>query len=127
VGPATGPELKWLRRLRDPAQRGRLERHHGPNTGWALEAWIGTWLSPAFAGWSLDAELPSVRCPVLAIHGDADEYGSTAHAARIAAGVGGPAETLIVAGGGHFPHRERPTQTAAPQPRPLPWAATTMR
>jgi pimeloyl-ACP methyl ester carboxylesterase len=69
-------------------------------------------LPPAFAGWSLDAELPSVRCPVLAIHGDTDEYGSTAHAARIAAGVGGPAETLIVAGGGHFPHRERPTQTA---------------
>ncbi|MFN8721546.1 MAG: alpha/beta fold hydrolase [Rhodospirillales bacterium] len=98
--------------FRDPAQRARLERHHGRNTGWALDAWIGTWLSPAFAGWTLDADLVRVRCPVLAIHGDADEYGSTAHAARIAAGVPGPAGTLVVAGGGHFPHRERPAETA---------------
>lgn len=75
-----------------------------------LDAWTETWLSPAFADWSLDAALAAVRCPVLAIHGDSDEYGSTAHPQRIAALAGAPVRTLIVAGAGHVPHREQPQQ-----------------
>ena len=30
----------------------RLRRCHGEKTRWVLDAWIDTWLSPAFAGWS---------------------------------------------------------------------------
>ena len=50
-----------------------------PSVRWVLDAWTGTWLHPEFASWSLDATLPQVRCPTLAIHGLHDEYGSLIH------------------------------------------------
>ncbi|MBJ7329214.1 MAG: alpha/beta hydrolase [Solirubrobacteraceae bacterium] len=90
-----------------PGGLARLERYHGDKARWVLDAWTETWLSAAFADWSLDAVLPEVRCPVLALHGELDEYGSTAHPERIAALAGGPASAEILAGAHHVPHRER--------------------
>lgn len=91
----------------DPAQVERLRKYHGDKAEWVLRAWIDTWLAPDFADWNLDAELARVTCPLLAIHGERDEYGSVRHPERIAAGVAGPATLRIVQGCGHVPHRER--------------------
>lgn len=88
-----------------PESFARLEKYHAAKTRWVLDAWTNTWLSPAFADWNLDNALAVLTCPVLAIHGGADEYGGTAHAERIA-GVSG--EVLILPAAGHFPHREEP-------------------
>jgi hypothetical protein len=33
-----------------PGQVERLERYHGAKARWVLDAWIGTWLDPVFAG-----------------------------------------------------------------------------
>ncbi len=93
--------------FRQPGQLGKLERLHGDKARWVLDAWTEVWLSPAFADWSLDASLGSVRCPVLAVHGDRDEFGSVAFPRRIAAGVAGPSQVEILTGCGHVPHRER--------------------
>ena len=92
----------------DPAQVERLARYHGGKAAWALDAWLGRWLDPAFAAWSLAAALPRVTCPVLVIHGDQDEYGSAAHPRRIAEGVAGPARLEMLPRGGHIPYREQP-------------------
>ena len=92
-----------------PGQLERLARYHGAKARWVLDAWIETWLSPAFAGWSLDDELRAVLCPTLALHGDRDEYGSVEHPARIARLVQGPSRAVILEGCGHVPHRERPS------------------
>lgn len=89
-----------------PGQLERLGRYHGDKAAWVLEAWTGTWLSAGFHGWTLDAALRGVRCPLLAIHGDRDEYGSVQHPQRIAALVAGPAQTAIIPDCGHVPHRE---------------------
>lgn len=91
------------REFEDPANMDRLAKYHGDKARWVADAWIGTWLSPAFADWTLDDALGRVRCPVLAIHGDQDEYGSQAHAHRIAGSRG---VVRILAGTGHVPHRE---------------------
>lgn len=91
----------------DPAQVERLGKYHGGKTRWVLNAWIDTWLSPAFANWSLDAVLPRVRCPVLAIHGADDEYGSPLHPERIGRLAGGPARVEVMTDTRHMPHRER--------------------
>lgn len=91
----------------DPAQVERLGRYHGAKARWVLDAWIDTWLSPDFADWSLDAVLPQVECPVLAIHGDDDEYGSPRHPERIARLAGGPVRVAVMADTRHVPHRER--------------------
>jgi pimeloyl-ACP methyl ester carboxylesterase len=99
--------------FRDPAQFARLARYHGDKTQWVLDAWIETWLSPEFADWSLDAVLPRVSCPTLAIHGSLDEYGTQVHPERIAASVSGPGRAAIMDGVRHVPHREQEAQVAA--------------
>lgn len=91
-----------------PAQLEKLAKYHGSKARWVLEAWTETWLDPNFAHWNLDANLDQVQCPVLAIHGDQDEYGSIAFPHRIANGVSGYAESLILEGVGHAPHRDAP-------------------
>ena len=92
----------------DTAQVDRLARYHGDKAPWVLDAWIGSWLSPAFAPWSLDAVLPQVRCPVLALHGAEDEYGSPRHPEQIGRLVSGPARVEVMPATRHVPHRERP-------------------
>lgn len=93
-----------------PEQLNKLIKWHGDKAQWVLDAWTETWLSPAFASWSLDPYLGRVRCPVLAIHGDLDEYGSLEFPARIVRGVGGPSQMAILEGCGHVPHREQQEQ-----------------
>lgn len=93
--------------FKDPEQMKRLARYHGDKAPWVLSAWITTWLSPDLAQWSLNPVLAKVQCPVLAIHGANDEYGSTRHPETIAAGVAGPSRVEIVPDTQHVPHREK--------------------
>ncbi|VWB21034.1 alpha/beta hydrolase [Burkholderia pseudomultivorans] len=90
-----------------PGQLERLARYHGDKAEWVLHAWVDTWLSAPFRDWSLDDDLPRVRCATLAIHGAHDEYGSDVHPKRIAARVAGPSSFLMLDACGHLPHRER--------------------
>lgn len=94
--------------FRDEAQFRRLGKHHGGKARWVLDAWTESWLHPEFASWSLAAVLPRVSCPVLAIHGSDDEYGSRCHPEMIGRLCAGPARVEVVADTGHVPHRERP-------------------
>lgn len=91
----------------EAGQMGRLEKYHGDKAQWVLDAWVNTWLSPAFAQWCLDDALLAVRCPVLAIHGMEDEYGSTAQPERIVTLAGAPARLALLPRCGHVPHREQ--------------------
>ncbi len=93
--------------FRDPAQFERLAKYHGDKAAWVLKAWVETWLSRDFDDWSLTGVLPRVRCPVLAIHGDRDDYGSAVHPELIRRYGGGPTRIELMPGVGHFPHRER--------------------
>ena len=96
--------------FKNPEQVAKVARYHGTKARWVLDAWIENWLSPGFATWSIIPTLPSLRCPVLAIHGDADEYGSVRHANLIAEGcTSGGATACILSGYGHLPHRENPS------------------
>ncbi len=81
----------------------KLMAYHGDKAQWVVDAWTETWLSAGFADWNLDAALMQVRCPVLAIHGELDEYGSDAHPRRIAEGRG---RMELLPSIGHLPHRE---------------------
>jgi pimeloyl-ACP methyl ester carboxylesterase len=94
----------------DPEQVERLARYHGEKTRWVLDAWIGNWLDPGFASWSLADVRPQVTCPVLAIHGAHDEYGSTRHPELIGRLCKGPVQVEVLPGVGHVPQRERPEQ-----------------
>lgn len=95
-----------------PGQVERLARYHDDKACWVLRAWIDRWLDPAFADWSLDAELPQLLCPILVLHGSRDEYGSIQHPERIAA-LSGSHSTAHIGDWGHVPHREAPDEILA--------------
>ena len=92
----------------DESQLQRLARYHGDKARWVLDAWTESWLHPGFAAWSLKSVLPQVRCPVLAIHGMHDEYGTSVHPETIGELSAGPAQVAILPDTFHVPHRERP-------------------
>jgi len=91
----------------DPNQFKKLAKWHGEKARWVLDAWTEIWLAPEFSSWSLDQHLGEVRCPVMAIHGDLDKYGSVEFPRRITSKVSGPSELAIINQCGHVPHREQ--------------------
>lgn len=96
-----------------PGQLDRLARYHGDKAAWVLSAWVDTWFSKAFASYDLQAAFAALSCPVLAIHGENDEFGSLIHPENIVRWTKGGAQKEIIAGGGHVPHKESPEQIAA--------------
>lgn len=100
--------LKGIREARarfaSPDGLSRLARYHGDKARWVVDAWTETWLDPARRSWTLDHALARLRCPVLAIHGEVDEYGSAEQPRRIASVTGGRLE--LQSGIGHVPHRD---------------------
>lgn len=97
----------------EPARFKRLQRYHGEKARWVLRAWVDTWLSEPFEQWCLNELLPQVRCPLLVLHGDHDEYGSRHHPERINALAAGPATLRVLENCGHVPHREHPETVLA--------------
>lgn len=96
------------KQFEDASRFERLRKYHGDKAKWVLDAWTETWLSAEFASWSLAGVLPRVSCPVLALHGELDEYGSRQHPEMIGRLCGGPARVEILPDTHHVPHREKP-------------------
>lgn len=84
----------------------RLAKYHGNKTDDLFRAWSGIWLSDAFASWNMLDELPSIRCPLLVIQGENDEYGTQDQVDRIVSRSAGPATPLLLPECGHIPHLE---------------------
>ena len=87
--------------------RARLARHHDDVDG-AFRGWNDVWLQPDFRAWTIEEYLPRIMCPVLAIQGEDDEYGTMEQVDRIARALPG-AKMLELAQCGHSPHRDRAT------------------
>jgi len=98
--------------------RSKLARHHD-DVDSAFWGWNDIWLDPAFRAWTIEALLPQITCPVLAIQGVDDEYGTMAQIDGIAAAVP-QARLLKLAGCGHSPHRDRAETVIAAARETLP-------
>lgn len=92
--------------------RQRLARYHADPDG-AFRGWNDIWLHPDFRRWNIEEVLAGVRCPVLAIQGADDEYGTLAQVDAIERGVRGPFERLVLANCRHSPHRDQEAATLA--------------
>jgi pimeloyl-ACP methyl ester carboxylesterase len=84
----------------------RLGRYHD-DVDSAFRGWNDIWLDPAFERWNIEAELATIACPVLAVQGLDDEYGTLEQIRGIARRVPGT-QLLELADCGHSPHRDQP-------------------
>jgi pimeloyl-ACP methyl ester carboxylesterase len=89
----------------------RLEKYHR-DVRRTFYGWNDIWLHPDFRAWNIEDCLPNIRCPILAIQGEDDEYGTMAQIEAIAAQASSSSgvELLKLADCRHSPHRD---QTAA--------------
>lgn len=102
--------LASIEKARDVYHSGSLRAglakyHDDPDS--AFWGWNDVWLSPAFAAWDITQEITSITCPVLAIQGLEDEYGTLAHLDGITRALP-QARSLTLADCGHSPHRDQP-------------------
>ena len=92
------------------ALRERLARHHA-DVDSAFYGWNDVWLSPAFRGWNVERDIRAIRCPVLAVQGEEDEYGTLEQVRAVQRAVP-HAELLVLGACGHSPQRDQPEALA---------------
>jgi pimeloyl-ACP methyl ester carboxylesterase len=85
--------------------RARLSRHHADPDS-AFWGWNKAWLDPAFRHWSIEQDLQSIRCPLLAVQGLDDGYGTLEQIHGIAHRLP-QTELLELSDCGHSPHRDQ--------------------
>lgn len=82
---------------------GWLRKLHGERGEDVLRAWSRGWLTEEHAHWNIEAAVADVRCPLLVIQGDQDEFGTLAQVEAILRQAPQGAR-WVVAGSGHTPH-----------------------
>jgi pimeloyl-ACP methyl ester carboxylesterase len=85
--------------------RQRLARYHDDPDS-AFWGWNRIWLHPPFKQWSIEQEIAAIVCPLLAVQGVDDEYGTLEQIRGIARSVP-HTELLELADCGHSPHRDQ--------------------
>jgi len=85
--------------------RTRLAPHHA-DVDRTFRGWNDIWLHEDFRTWNIEDCLPRIRCPVLAIQGADDEYGTFEQIERIAR-KSAEVELCKLAKCGHSPHRDQ--------------------
>lgn len=85
--------------------RQRLEKYHDDSDS-AFWGWNNIWLHPPFLDWSIETEIEAIRCPLFAVQGLDDEYGTLEHIHGIARRVP-QTELLELSNCGHSPHRDQ--------------------
>ena len=86
--------------------RQRLARHHDDPDS-AFRGWNDIWLDARFRGWNIAAEIGTIACPLLAVQGLDDEYGTLAQIRGIRERVP-QTQLLELPACGHSPHRDQP-------------------
>ena len=91
--------------------RQRLSRHHDDPDS-AFWGWNDIWLHPDFKHWSIEKEISTITCPLLAVQGLNDEYGTLEQIRGIARQVP-QTQLLELPDCGHSPHRDQPEKLIA--------------
>ncbi|MCB1888805.1 MAG: alpha/beta hydrolase [Rhodocyclaceae bacterium] len=86
--------------------RQRLGRYHRDVEA-VFRGWNDIWLHPDFRAWNIEDVLPTITCPVLAMQGEDDEYGTMDQIDRIAARAP-DVELVKLADCRHSPHKDQP-------------------
>jgi pimeloyl-ACP methyl ester carboxylesterase len=92
----------------DSSFRERLGKHHR-NVEQTFDNWANVWLSEEFKTWNIEAALADITCPIMAIQGCDDQYGSLDQIRRIPELVRDPrqVELVEIPSCKHSPHLEK--------------------
>ena len=91
--------------------RERLRKYHPKQVDALFYAWANTWQSDAFRNWDITNELGKIVCPVLALQGDADEYGTAAQVEAIVSGCSSDVRYKIIENCRHIPFLQQSEAT----------------
>lgn len=86
-------------------RRGLARHHRDPDA--VMAGWGGGWLKPYARDWSIVPLLERIECPLLAMQGELDHYGSMEQI-RLIARHAPQARLLEIENCGHISHQERP-------------------
>ncbi len=86
--------------------RERLGRYHDDPDS-AFRGWNDVWLDERFKAWNIDADVARIACPILAIQGRDDEYGTMEQVDRVGR-LRPQAQVVALDACGHSPHRDQP-------------------
>ena len=86
-------------------KKGLAKYHDDPDS--AFYGWNGIWLNPTFRRWRIGTAVQALRCPVLAVQGLDDGYG-TLEQIRGIQRLYPPTQLLELPACGHSPHRDQP-------------------
>jgi pimeloyl-ACP methyl ester carboxylesterase len=92
--------------------RDRLAKHH-VDVDNAFRGWNDAWLDPRFESWNIEAFIGAIRCPILAIQGRDDQYGTLRQMDALSNGAHAPPDINILDDCRHSPHLEQPERTLA--------------
>ena len=95
----------------DSDLRSRLARHHDDPDS-AFWGWNDIWLQPSFRHWSIAAEIATITCPLLAVQGLDDAYGTLEQIRGIQRRVS-QTQLLELPACGHSPQRDQPDRLIA--------------
>ncbi len=103
--------LAGIRKIHESDRRAvlirRLRKYHGHRADQVYSSWAETWLHPDFRNWDIRPELSRLTCPVLAIQGDADEYGTVKQLTEIRRNTRACCRLVMLPKCGHAPHLEQ--------------------
>jgi len=112
VEPVTVEEIATVHRDFDAGDlASRLSRYHRDPAA-TFHSWAQIWLSAPFLDWNIEAEVAAIKCPLLAIQGREDQYGTALQIERISA-LSPQTEAMMLPHCRHSPHQEQPETVLA--------------
>jgi pimeloyl-ACP methyl ester carboxylesterase len=86
-----------------------LEKYHGENTISMFYGWANTWIDKKSVSWNLCNYIELIKCNILIIQGENDEYGSKLQMELIKQHCNSNSKILELEDCGHVPHFEKQT------------------
>ncbi len=93
-----------LKLYNDTNLKQKLEKYHFNKTDNMFYSWINIWLSGQMDNWNIENLLKNITCPVLAIQGKNDNYGSSEQLEKIKKNINSDVTTILLDNCGHIPH-----------------------
>lgn len=100
-----------IKNLKEKYEIGNMKKtlslFHYEKTDDLFYGWSDLWLSEDFRNWNIFASLGKIKCPVLSMQGDEDEYGTDLQLKSIEENVKSLCTVKIIKGAKHFPYLEK--------------------